>query len=325
MGLIKSNFRMLSVTGLILALLVSFVTSASGQTYPSKPITIIDGYDAGGNADVTARGLADGASKFLGVPVVVENKPGGAATVAATLVAKAKPDGYTLGIVANGALVVRPHMIKLPYTLEDFTALCQYSKLCMSLCVLNESPIKTIDEFIAYAKTHPGLSYSTSGMYSTANIVIEILAKCKGLNFTHLPTKGGTAANTALLGKHVDFTGGGSSQMPLVKQGVFRQLLMGATEEHNPTYPDVPIMKDLGCEDIPTEGMMVFGPKGIPDAIAEKLMVAFEKASDEPKLHEILNNLNITRAYVGGKKFEKQLQNSNVWYDKFFRSVGIKK
>jgi tripartite-type tricarboxylate transporter receptor subunit TctC len=313
--------------GLLISLQIFSTLPVSGQTYPNKPITLYCGYDAGGIADLSARGLAEGVSKILGVPVVVENKPGGAATVCCSLVASKKPDGYTLGQSSEGAITVRTHILKLPYTLEDFTPLCAYCGESPALCVLNESPIKTIEEFIAYAKEHPGLFYSTSGMYSTSNISAEMFAKCKGLKFNHVPSKGGSEANLMLMRKNVDFMMGGGSQMTYVRQGLFRPLLMvmGGTNKRHPQYPDVPVMGDIGCSNVPSERRMIFGPRGIPEAIVKKLSAAFRKASEEPKFQKLLKDWDSEYVYEEGKKFENELRSMNKWYGDYFKSIGLKK
>src|SRR4030042_4900817 len=177
--MMHSTKLFLFATGLLLTLLVSFAPPASGQTYPDRPITLYCGYAAGATTDLTTRALAAGAEKLLGVPVVVENKPGAGATVAPALLASKKPDGYTIQVGTSGALVNRPHLLKLGYDpLKDFIYLVQYTRYIGGLCVNSDSPLKTIDEFIAYAKEHPGLSYGSSGTYTQQQLAVELLAKC---------------------------------------------------------------------------------------------------------------------------------------------------
>ena len=157
--------------------LLLFPCYTFSQDFPNKPITIYCGYAPGATVDSTARALARGAEEVLGVPVIVENKPGGGATVCAGLVASKKPDGYTLGSFTTSALCSSPHIMKLAYNpLEDFTIIMSYSRVIGGLCVLSESPIKTIDAFISYAKAHPGLSYGSSGLYSQTHLATELLA-----------------------------------------------------------------------------------------------------------------------------------------------------
>jgi len=323
---IKSDSKMFFAVGLILAFLISFPPPASGQTYPDKPITIYCGYAAGASTDVTARALADGAEKLLGVPVVVENKAGGGATVAAALVASRKPDGYTLGVISTGALTVRPHLLKLGFNpLKDFTVIMNYSRYIGGLCVLSESPIKTIEEFIAYAKAHPGLSYGSPGMYTQQHLAVELFRECQGLTFKHIPTKGGAEANTQLLGKHTDFVAGAGQHITYVKQGVFRMLLIYNAEKRDPNYPNLPILKELGCQDAPALGYIVVGPKGIPDAISKKLGEVFKKVADGPVFQKVLANFDLPYDYRNREQMEKEVPVEYESYKTFLEKMGVKK
>jgi len=206
-------------TGLVLAFLLCFSLSAFGQAFPTKHINVYVGFGAGATTDLSARALGDGLEKALGVPIVVENKPGATAGVAASLIARAKPDGYTIGVVSTGVVTVRPHIFRAPYDpLKDFTLIAQYSRYIGAVTVRADAPYKTVDEFVAYAKSKPGLSYSSSGTHSQQQMGVELFRQCKGLEFIHLPAKGGAEANTLLLGNHVDFTAGSGQHMAYVRQ-----------------------------------------------------------------------------------------------------------
>ncbi len=305
---------------------LAFPLAASGQDYPNKPITIYCGYAAGASTDVTARALADGAEKILGVPVVVESKPGGGATVAAGLVASKKPDGYTLGVISTGALTVRPHLLKLSYNpLKDFTLIMQYSVYIGGLCVLSESPIKTIDDFVAYAKAHPGLSYGSPGMYTQQHLATEAFRECKGLVFKHVPTKGGAEANTALLGKHTDFVAGAGQHISYLKQGMFRMLVLYNTDKRDPNFPHVPTLKEIGCPDVPALGYIVVGPKGMPPAMAKKLDETFKKVAESPAFQKVLANFDLPYDYLSREQLEKAVPPEYEAFKKSFQKLGAKK
>ncbi|HSR10874.1 MAG TPA: tripartite tricarboxylate transporter substrate binding protein [Thermodesulfobacteriota bacterium] len=306
----------------------SFLISASAlaQKYPDRPITIYCGYAAGATTDLTARALADGAEKLLGTSVVVESKPGGGATVAAGLVASKKPDGYTLGVISTAALTMRPHVLKLSYDpLKDFTVITQYSRYIGGLCVLSDSPIKTIDEFIAYAKANPGLSYGSSGMFTQQQLAVEALAQCKGLKFKHVPTKGGAEANTALLGKHTDFVAGAGQHIAYLKQGVFRMLVVYNAEKRDPKYPDIPILKDLGCEDVPANGYIVVAPKNLPQPISAKLGEVFKKVVESAPFQKVLENYDLPFDYKDQKQLAKDIPAEFEWYKTYVVRTGMKK
>jgi tripartite-type tricarboxylate transporter receptor subunit TctC len=313
----------LFLVGLISVLCISPTPPATGETYPDKPITVYCGFQPGATTDLTARALASGAEKILGVPVVVENKPGGGATVAPALLAAKKPDGYTLSVIPSGALVVRPHLLKLGYDpLKDFTYLVQYSRYIGGLCVNGDSPLKTIDQFISYAKDHPGLSYGSSGTYTQQQLAVELLAKCKGLTFKHVSTKGGAEFNTLLLGKHTDFVAGSGSHIPFVKQGVFRMLLVYNADIRDPSYPDIPTLKELGCSDVPAGYYMVIGPKGMPNSISKKLVDTFRKVTEGPDFQSLLANNNLPYDFKDQAQLEKEMPAHYQWFKDYFKEVG---
>ncbi len=299
---------------------------ALGQDYPNKPITIYCGYAAGATTDLTARALATGMEKMLGVPVVVENKPGGGATVCAALVASKKPDGYTLGVVSTGVIAVRPHLLKVGYDpLKDFTLINQYARYIGGLCVLSESPIKTIEEFIAYAKAHPGLSYASPGMYTQQHLAVELFRQCKGLEFKHVPTKGGAEANTQLLGKHVNFVAGAGQHIQYLKQGLFRMLMVFNTDKRDPNYPNVPTLKELGCPDAPPLGYIVVGPRGIPEPVVKKLEETLRKITESDEFQKVLANLEIPYDYKSRAQLEKDVIKEYELYKNFLEKMGAKK
>jgi tripartite-type tricarboxylate transporter receptor subunit TctC len=313
------------LTFLSLLAAMSLPCRSLAQDYPSKPITVYCGYEAGATTDLTARALAAGLEKLLGVAVVVENKAGGGATVAAGLVASKKPDGYTLGVVSTGVISVRPHVFKVSYDpIKDFTLIAQYSRYIGGLCVLADSPLKTIDDFIAYAKSKPGLSYGSSGAYTQQHMAVELFSQCKGLNLKHVPYKGGAPANTALLGRHTDFVAGSGQHMQYVKQGVFRMLMIYNAEKRDPDYPNIPILRELGCPDAPALGYIVVAPKGLPEPAYQKLLAAVKKVTDGEEFQKLLKHLDLPYEFKDGKTLEKEVVAESAWYKEFLPKMGAK-
>ena len=310
--------------GLQLAVLSSSPVLA--ETYPDKPITVYIGYAAGATTDLTARALAQGAEKLLGVAVVPENKAGGGATVAAGLLASKKPDGYTLAVVSTGVLSVRPQLLNLSYNpLKDFTVLMQYSHYVGSLVVRKDAPWKNIDEFIAYAKKNPGMAYASTGTHTQQQIAVEVLRQCKGLEFKHIPTKGGTESNTQLLGGHVQFAAGSGSHLPLVQQGEFRQLAIFHVKKRDPVFPDVPTLTEIGCPDNPPLGYIVLAPAGLPAPIAKKLEDVFKKVAESEEFKGLLTKFNLPYDYKDQAQLAKDVPAEAEWYKNFFQKMGIKK
>ena len=326
MGSLGKPVEMVLIVALISSLFFFSPPSAIGQGYPDKPITLYCGYPPGATTDATARGLASAAEKLLGVPVVVENKGGGGTAVAAGLVASKKPDGYSLGVITSGALTLRPFLFTVGYNpLKDFTLLCQYSRYIGGLCVLTESSLKTIEEFIAYAKDHPGMSYASPAVYSQQQIATEILAQSKGLQFKHLPTKGGSESYTMLLGKHTDFLAGSGQHIMYIKQGLFRMLAIFHTDKRDPNYPHIPTLKEIGCADNPAQGYCVVGPKGMPESISRKLSETFRKATAGPEFQKLLASYDLPYEFKDGTQMGRDLPLEYEWYKNYFIKIGVKK
>ncbi len=309
-------------------LFLAMTGSSWAQDYPNKPITMYVSYGAGATTDITARAMASAAEKILGVAITVENKPGGGGTVAAGLLASKKPDGYSLLVGSTGPLTIRPLLMKVSYNPTNIAGLIQYSYFFNgSVVVPSQSPWKTIDDFVAYAKQHPGLSYATAGAggvpTGSQQLGVEALKRCKGLAFKHVPTKGGSEANTMLMGKHIDFSSGSGSHLPLVVDGVFRQLVIfQSTRDEN--FPDVPTLKDIGCDwpYPPNSGMIVSVPKGVPPAISKKLEEAFTQVVQSPEFRSVLKRNFLPYDFLDSKALATQLKYETDWYRDYFEKTG---
>jgi tripartite-type tricarboxylate transporter receptor subunit TctC len=326
MRTIKNFLAMFTAVGLTLVYLISFPLSTWAQDYPTKPITLYCSYVAGATTDITARALASGVEKLLKVPVMVENKPGGNSTVCASLLATKKPDGYTLAAMANGVVNQMPLLYKIPYDpFNSFTQIMQYSRWIGAVCVLSESPIKTIQEFISYSKAHPGMTYGSPGMYSQQHLAVFMFGECKGLQIKHIPYKGGAEAITAFLGKHTDFIAGSGSHIPYVRQGAFRMLVIYNATKRDPNFPDIPILSEIGCEDYPADGIMVAAPKGLPDPIRKKLHDVFKKVAEGPEFQKVLEQVNMPYDYKDGTELDKEARVKYEWFKAFYKKMGLLK
>jgi tripartite-type tricarboxylate transporter receptor subunit TctC len=305
--------------------LISLPATAIEAAYPDKPITLYIGYAAGATTDISARALAAQAEKLLGVPIVVENRAGGSSTVAAGLLTKKKPDGYTLAVISSGALITTPHILKLPYdSLKDFTYVYQYSRWVGGLCVKSDSPIKTIDDFISYAKAHPGLSYSASGKNTQQHLAVESFARCKGLTFRHVPVAGGAEGVTLFLGGHTDFIGGSGSHLPYVQRGLWRMLVVYNTDARDPKNPDVPMLKEIGCRDVPASTIIIAGPKGMPADISNKLAETFKKVTEGPEFQKMLDDISLPYDVKDRATLEKDIPVLYEWWRNYYKEIGTK-
>lgn len=316
------NFNRTAAT--ILASLCMLGAKQACAAFPDKPITLYVAFSAGGTTDITARALAQGVEKILGVPITVENKGGGGATVANGLLATKKPDGYNLLATSTGSITVRPLLVKLAYAPKDFRVLIQYTSYIGGLVVRADAPYKTIEEFITYAKAHPGMTYASSGPHTQQQVGVESFARCKGLTFKHMPTKGGANSNTALMGSHVDFIAGSGSHLPLIEQGQFKELVIFHQDDRDPKRQEIPVMKDINCPPTnPPNGMIIVSPAGLPDPIAAKLSAAFKQVADSAEFKALLEKYNLPDTYMSGADVQKGFPAEIEWYKKYFSDIGM--
>jgi tripartite-type tricarboxylate transporter receptor subunit TctC len=322
----KHTFSLFMVGAMTVVLSIGLPLSLGAQDFPNKPITLYCGFAAGGTVDLVARSLASGAEKILGVPVVVETKAGGSSTLAAGLTSSKKPDGYTLGIVTSDAVTRLPDLIKVPYDpMKDFTWIGQYVNTIGALVVHADSPIKTAQEFITYAKAHPGMTYGSSGINSHQGIPIELFAQCKGLQVKEIPYSGGAESVTQMLGKHTDFLCGSGSHIPYVNQGKFRMLFVTMTDKRDPDFPNIPTLKELGCPDIPPNTHLILAPKGMSDAVANKLADAFKKVSEGVDFQKLLKQIQLPYNFKTRAQLDKDIPAEIALYKEYHKKMGTKK
>jgi tripartite-type tricarboxylate transporter receptor subunit TctC len=272
---------------------------AHAQKFPSKPVTLICPWPAGGSTDVQMRVLADLAGKHLGQPIVIENKPGGSGTVgAATLAASARPDGYTLSQMPI-TVFRQPHMIKTSFDpVRDFTYIIGLTGYTFGVVVHKDAPWKTFKELIDQAKANPGkVTYASPGVGTSLHITMAQLAADQGFKWTHVPQKGGAETTAALLGGHVNATADSTGWGAMVDSGQFR-LLVTWGEKRTQRWPSVPTLKELGYGIVNSSPFGLAGPKGMDPALVQVLHDAFKKATDDPKWLDILKKLDQEPMYL---------------------------
>jgi len=262
------------VKRLLLALLFA-AQAASAQTYPSKAITIVNGFPPGGPTDLTLRQVAAKLSERLGQPVVIDNRAGAAGTIAGALVAKAAPDGYTLlfGVAAN--LAVAPATMKNPPydPATAFAPIIEIARGPYVWMVKPSVPARNLKEFIAWAKANPGkVNYGSPGQGSVHHLAGEMFKRAAGLDMVHVPYKGGTTAYTALLGGEIDaMFDSMPAPLPHIAAGKIRALAVTGPKRL-PALPDVPTLAEQGVPGVDVHFWWGFvGPAGLPKDIVAKL------------------------------------------------------
>src|SRR5947199_2099472 len=220
---------------------------AVAQDYPTKPITLIVPWPAGGSTDISMRAIADAASKHLGQPIAIDNKAGGGGTVGpATMAATAKPDGYTIAQLPITVFRL-PLMQEVSWDpAKDFSYIIHLTGYTFGVTTNAESQFKTWKDVVDYAKQNPGkVTYATPGTGTSLHVGMEQIAGLAGIKLTQVPFKGGAETNAAVLGRHTMLQADSTGWRPLVDAGKLR-LLMVWTSMRSPNFPDVPTLKELG-------------------------------------------------------------------------------
>jgi tripartite-type tricarboxylate transporter receptor subunit TctC len=299
--------------------------SSLSQDFPTKPVNVMIGLAPGDSIDVTARTLLSKAEKYLGQPVMVSNRPGSVGTMAANIIAKAKPDGYNLVCCTTLSFSRTLQLQTLPFKLDDFIPIMHYGTAQSGIVVKADSPWKTFGELVEYAKRNPGkIRYSSIGAWSLPHISMELVAIKEGIQWTHIPFTGSAPALTALLGGHVEVAGSGSAFIPHVKGGTLR-LLATHGEKRTETFPAVPTFRDLGYDFINTGIFLFAGPKGIPLPAVNKLDDSFRKAMDDPEFIKVMDRLDIVVSYRNSTETRRYIEQAYREHEKRIEFLKIPK
>ncbi len=286
-------------------------TLAGAQDYPSKPITMIVPFPPGGVADIVGRPLAAAMEKTLKQPVVVVNRAGAGGAVGMTAAAKAAPDGYTI-LTTLSSISIFPVSDPLngkpaPYELKDFAPIALLTADPTILIVRADGPYKTIQDFVAYAKANPGkINYSSSGVYGTLHVAMEMFATAAGIKLFHVPYQGGGPALTALLGGQVQALASGPSPAAAQMKAGKVLALAGWGDKRVPVLPEVPTFKELGYKDVEFyiwSGLVV--PAGTPQAAQQKLRAAVRAAVKDDAFAGAMQKVGSPVTYLDAPEFRK--------------------
>jgi tripartite-type tricarboxylate transporter receptor subunit TctC len=263
-------------------LAVSAPATSLAQAYPTKPITLVVPWPAGGSTDIAMRTIAEAASKHLGQPIIIDNKPGASGTLGpAIMAANAKPDGYTIAQMPITVMRL-PLMQKTTWdAVNDFTYIAHLTGYTFGITTKADGEFKTWQEVVAFAKANPGkVTYATPGAGTSLHIGMEQIAAAAGIQMTHVPFKGGAETNAAVLGGHTTLQADSTGWKPLVDGGQLRLLAIW-TSVRSKNWPDTPTLKELGYPFVFDSPFGVAGPKGMDAAIVAKLHDAFKMAVED--------------------------------------------
>jgi tripartite-type tricarboxylate transporter receptor subunit TctC len=282
----------------ILAVL-AFAGSAQAQQFPTRPVTLIVPWPAGGSTDIGMRALANATEKHLGQPIVIENRAGAGGTIGpGGMASSAKPDGYTISQLPITVFRM-PFIQKTSFDpTKDFTYIIHVTGYTFGVVVKSDSPWKTFQEFLADAEVNPGkIDYGSPGVGTSLHITMEQIAKQQGIKWTHIPFKGNAENMNALMGGHIHAVADSTGWGPLVNAGTFR-LLVTWGAERTKNWPDVPTLKETGINMVSNSPFGIGGPKGMDPAVVKILHDAFKKGMEEQSYKDAMVKLDQEAFYL---------------------------
>jgi tripartite-type tricarboxylate transporter receptor subunit TctC len=295
----------------LVTLVVALLTPAAAaqEMFPSRPVTMVVPFPPGGVADLTARPVAAAMEKALKQPVVVTNKTGAGGAVGMQSVAVAKPDGYTV-LMALSSISIIPEADKLfnrqpAYTMDQLKPIALISADPTILVVPADSPWKTLKDFVEDAKKRPNqIAYSSSGVYGTLHMAMEMLSHAAGIKLKHVPFSGAGPAMTALLGGHVQALASGPNVViPHVKAGKLRPLA-GWGEKRVASMPEVPTFKELGYDIEFYIWAGLFAPSATPEPVMRSLRDAAKTAVQDGDFKSAMGKMETPVAYLDAPEFQ---------------------
>ena len=315
--------------------LFGFSATAFSQEYPTKAITAVVGMEPGGIVDVATRVLVDEAKKGIGQDIIVENKPGASHMVAGSYVISSKPDGYTLWSSTDAPFARMPHMMKLKFDpIAETTPIIFYGVFTHFILVPADSPFKTLKDLLKFAKDNPGkLTFGNPGFGMVPHMAVAGMEIETGLKVSHIPFAGEAKEIAALLGGHLMAAGIAiESSISQVKAGKLRALGILQGEERVSAFPDIPTLKEAAKEfgmktAVSYPGLMVSGPKGLPDPIVKKLVTVLDTARKSAAFQKYAKETYIfqDKMPVTGEALRNQLTRGYKETGDLVQKLGIQK
>ena len=311
----------------VLAVMSAFVGQAAAQSFPDRPITLVNPYAAGGPADLLARTVADGMSETLGRPVVVENRPGAGTAIGARAVALAKPDGYTLFLGGSPSHVITPALMKdANYDgIKDFTPIAAVADVPNVLVVPPGRPYKTVKELVAAAKAQDGkMTFASIGVGSIPQLLGVLLQLRAGVKMVEVPYKGGGPAAVDLLGGRVDMAFLNAPAVLSQVQGGQLRALAVATPERIKSLPDTLSMKEAGYPDVTMSTWYgISAPAGTPRPIIDKLAAVVTKSLSSAKTREKIESQGAQVFLKGPDEFSAYMQSDAKLMRELIKAANI--
>ena len=312
----------------LLATLLGFVAgpSAAQDAFPSKTIRLVVPYPAGGTTDIMARLLMEKASASLKQPVVIDNRAGGGGTIGMTAVARATPDGYTIGLGNNGPNAIAPNLPDKPGydPIQDFRPISLIAEMPLLIVVNASSPYHSLSDFIRAAKAKPGtLNFASTGPASFGHVTGSLFAREAGLNLVHVPYKGGAEYFQALLGGQIESLFGTYLEAaPHLKSGKLRALAVTSASRH-PQLPDVPAVSETlaGFDAVGWFGFLA--PKGTPQPVIDRLHSEIAAATRDPGVRARMAELGFVPQLTTPTEFGERIRADLTKWGGLVRTPGV--
>ncbi len=307
------------------AWLAAATPALAQERFPSRQVTIMVGFAPGGGGDISARFIADYLRERWKVPVVVENRPGAGATIAAAQLARARPDGYTVVLATTSPFTVAPNFQTLTYdAAKDFTYLFQFLVSAQPLFVKSDSPHRTWQDFIAWARANPGkLNWSTAATNGGPHVATEAAFRHLGITGTYIPYKGGADAITALMGGQIDALVAAEFP-PFVASGQAR-LLVESGPDRLPDFPNLLTYKELGYPLSVPIFYGIAGPAGVPADVIAQWEEAAQDMMKTTAFKELMVKLKSNASYQGHKEFTATLATVQREMARLIPALGFKR
>jgi len=321
----KNRIRLAST---LCAIALLYAAGACAQAWPAKPVRLMVPFPPGGSTDIVARIVAQKLSERLGQPIVIENRGGAGGTLGTAVVAKAAPDGYTLGVASTSTHVVAPSVYaKLEYDpVKDFAPVSLMAVSPYLLVVTPSVPAKTLQELVALAKKQPGkLNYASAGIGSTTHLAMEMLKSVSGTFMLHIPYSGNGPAGTALIGGQVEVLFGSlPAPLPHAKSGRARALAVG-TPKRSPSLPNVPTVAESGYPGFDASlWLAIMAPAGTPRPILDRLQKEIVSIVGATDTREALDKAGAEPLTSTPAELAAMIRDGVPKYAQVIKTAGIK-
>ncbi|MFM8556225.1 MAG: Bug family tripartite tricarboxylate transporter substrate binding protein [Betaproteobacteria bacterium] len=297
------------------------------STFPDRPLRIVVPFAAGGNVDIVTRIVAGGLSEALGQSVVVENKAGANGVIGAEFVARSAADGYTLFIATAETMALNPFLMKsVPYDpLKDFAAIGLIDDFPFTLTVNPQLPVKTVSEFVTYARANQGkLNFSSWGTGSIGQIAFEQFNQATGIRMEHIPFKGAAPAIMAVATGEVHaFMATLSVARPQAASGRVRILAI-TTAERDPTAPEIPTLREMGVDVVIRGWHILAAPAATPASVVSRLNGALVTTVRRPDISEKLIGVGVRPVTSSADEAHAMIRSENVRWRDVARKAGLK-